>query len=99
MKPRVEYHYLPHHAMLKECATTPLRIVFNGNVITGPNSISLNQDLEAGPSLSEKLMDGLFNFRVGRYGILVDVYKVHRCTGLQLKDHGCQIFLERQPHV
>ena len=91
--PQICGHYLPHHAVLKESATTPLRIVFNASARTGPNSISLNQALETGPSLTEKLVDSLVCFRVGRYGILADISKAFLRVGLQLKDHDYVRFL------
>ena len=54
--PSIRGHYLPHHAVMKESVTTPLRIVFNASAKIGSSSISLNEALETGPSLTEKLM-------------------------------------------
>ena len=50
----IEGHYMPHHAMFKKSATTPLRIVFNAS--SRPNEgKSLNDCLMTGPSLTAKL--------------------------------------------
>ena len=91
--PKICGHYLPHHAVLKESATTPLRIVFNASARAGPNSISLNQALETGPSLTEKMIDSLVNFRVGKYGVLADISKAFLRVGLQLEDRDYVRFL------
>ena len=50
----VEGHYMPHQAVFKKSATTPLRIVFNPS--SKPNEgKSLNDCLMTGPSLTAKL--------------------------------------------
>ena len=50
----VEEHYMPHHAVFKKSATTPLRILFNAS--SRPNEgRSLNDCLMTGPSLTAKL--------------------------------------------
>ena len=95
---QVQGYYLHHHAVLKESAMTSLRIVFNASAKTVPNSVSLNQALETGPSLTEKLLHSLVNFRVGRYGILADIGKAFLHIGLQLKDHDYVKFLWKDKH-
>ena len=58
----VEGHYMPHHAVFKKSATTPLRIVFNAS--SRPNEgKSLNDCLMTGPSLTAKLHEILIQFR------------------------------------
>ena len=63
LKP-IEGHYMPHHAVFKKSATTPLRIVFNAS--SRPNKgKSLNDCLMTGPSLTAKLHEILIQFRQG----------------------------------
>ena len=74
----VEGHYMPHHAVFKKSATTPLRIVFNAS--SKPNEgKSLNDCLLTGPSLTVKLHEILVQFRQGTYAITADISKAfHR---------------------
>ena len=74
----VEGHYIPHHAVFKKSATTPLRIVFNAS--SKPNEgRSLNDCLLTGPSLTAKLHEILVQFRQGTYAVTADISKAfHR---------------------
>ena len=74
----VEGHYMPHHAVFKKSATTPLRIVFNAS--SKPNEgRSLNNCLLTGPSLTAKLHEILVQFRQGTYTVTADISKAfHR---------------------
>ena len=55
---------MPHHAVFKKSATTPLCIVFNAP--SRPNEgKSLNDCLMTGPSLTAKLHEILIQFRQG----------------------------------
>ena len=74
----VEGHYMPHHAVFKKSATTPLRIVFNAS--SKPNEgKSLNDCLMTGPSLTAKLHEILLQFRQGKYAVTADISKAfHR---------------------
>ena len=74
----VEGHYMPHHAVFKKSATTPLRIVFNAS--SKPNDgKSLNDCLLTGPSLTAKLHEILVQFRQGTYAVTADISKAfHR---------------------
>ena len=74
----VEGHYMPHHAVFKKSATTPLRIVFNAS--SKPNDgKSLNDCLLTGPSLTAKLHEILVQFRKGIYAVTADKSKAfHR---------------------
>ena len=70
----VEGHYMPHHAVFKKSATTPLRIVFNAS--SKPNEgRSLNDCLLTGPSLTAKLHEILVQFRQGTYAITADIFE------------------------
>ena len=74
----VEGHYMPHHAVLKKSATTPLRIVFNAS--SKPNEgKSLNDCLMTGPSLTAKLHEILVQFHQGTHAVTADISKAfHR---------------------
>ena len=74
----IEGHYMPHHAVFKKSATTPLRIVFNAS--SRPNGgKSLNDCLMTGPSLTAKLHEILIQFRQGTYAVTADISKAfHR---------------------
>ena len=68
----VEGHYIPHHAVFKKSATTPLRIVFNAS--SKPNEgKSLNDCLMTGPSLTAKLHEILVQFRQGTHAVTADI--------------------------
>ena len=71
-------HYLSHHPVFKKSATTPVRIVFNTSS-KHTDSISLNDCLLTGPSLTAKLHDILLTFHQGKFAITEDISKAfHR---------------------
>ena len=74
----IEGHYMPHHAVLKKSATTPLLIVFNA--LRKPSKgKSLNDCLLTGPSLTAKLLEILLQFRQGTFAVTADISKAfHR---------------------
>ena len=74
----VEGHYMPHHAVFKKSATTPLRIVFNAS--SKPNEgKSLNDCLLTGPSLTAKLHEILVQFCQGAHAVTAGISKAfHR---------------------
>ena len=74
----VEGHYMPHRAVFKKSATTPLRIVFNASSRPNEGS-SLNDCLMTAPSLAPKLHEILVQFRQGKYAVTADISKTfHR---------------------
>ena len=87
-----ENHYLPHHAVIKDSITTPLRMVFNCSAKTG-RSPSLNECLMTGPSLTTKLGDVLLKFRTGNYGYTADISKAFLRVGLKSCDRDYTRFL------
>ena len=56
-------HYLPHLPVIKESATTPIRIVFDASARMNRQASSLNDCLYSGPSLTSRLIDLLIKFR------------------------------------
>ena len=73
-----EGHYMPHHAVFKKSATTPLLIVFNA--LSKPSEgKSLNDCLLTGPLLTAKLHEILLQFRQGTFAVTADISKAfHR---------------------
>lgn len=85
-------HYLPHHGVKKDSATTPLRIVFNCSAKRSGQP-SLNDCLMKGPSLTEKLGDVLLRFRTNKYAFSADISKAFLRVGLQECDRDFTRFL------
>ena len=74
----IEGHFMPHHAVFKKSATTPLLIVFNASSKPSEGQ-SLNDCLLTGPSLTEKLHEILLQFRQGTFAVTADISKAfHR---------------------
>ena len=73
--------------------TTPLRIVFNASAKQEPEAVSLNGMLDTGPSLTEKVIDSLLSFRVGKYALTADISKAFLRVGLQKSDRDYVRFL------
>ncbi|XP_069187201.1 uncharacterized protein [Procambarus clarkii] len=81
-----EGHYLPHHAILKDSITVPLRIVFNCSANVKANSVSLNNWLQTGPNLTQRRNDVLLRFHLGTYAYTTDISKAFFRVGLQKED-------------
>ncbi|XP_055928752.1 uncharacterized protein LOC129959882 [Argiope bruennichi] len=71
-KEKLPGHYLPHHLVLKESSTTPIRQVFDASARMKKQP-PLNQCLETGPNLIEVITDILLSFRERRIGITADI--------------------------
>ena len=88
----VEGHYMPHHAVFKKSATTPLRIVFNAS--SKPNEgKSLNDCLLTGPSLTAKLHEILVQFRQGTHAVTADISKAFHRIIVEPEHHKFLKFL------
>ncbi|XP_069191662.1 uncharacterized protein [Procambarus clarkii] len=88
-----EGHYLPHHAVLKNSATTAIRIVFNCSAKTKQNSVSLNDCLQTGPSLTQMLYNVLLKYCIRTYAYTANISKAFLRVGLQEEDHNYTKFL------
>ncbi|XP_069171146.1 uncharacterized protein [Procambarus clarkii] len=88
-----EGHYLPHHVVLRNSATTPIKIVFNCSAKTKQSSVSLNDCLQTGPSLTQRLYDVLLKFRIRTYAYTADISKAFLRVGLQEEDRNYTKFL------
>ncbi|KAI5727986.1 hypothetical protein M8J77_009660 [Diaphorina citri] len=67
-------YYLPHHPVVKVGSTTPVRPVFDASA-KEPNKCSLNQCLEKGPNLIDKIPSCLARFRRNMIGVSGDIAK------------------------
>ncbi|XP_064120771.1 uncharacterized protein LOC135225369 [Macrobrachium nipponense] len=79
-------HYLPHHPVFKESATTPIRIVFNASSNESHHAKSINDCLHAGPNLATTLTDMLLEFRQNKYAVVADISKAFLRIGIN-KNH------------
>ena len=71
-----ETHYLPHRPVIRDSkASTKIRIVFDASCKSSKQGPSLNDVLEAGPSLTPLLQDVLLRFRGFNYAIIADIEK------------------------
>lgn len=83
--PAIEGYYMPHFGVVKESATTPLRVVFNASSKHSSGQ-SLNEYLRAGPNSVEMLFDLMLRFRSKPYAVTTDISKVFRHVILNPKD-------------
>ena len=96
-------HFLPYHGVIKESATTPVRIVFNASAKSGDKAVSLNDCLETGPNLTEKLVTSLVRFRMEKFALMADISKAFLRIQVRMEDRKFLKFLWiedlEQPHV
>ncbi|UYV65019.1 hypothetical protein LAZ67_3002845 [Cordylochernes scorpioides] len=74
--PEVKGYYFPRRPVFKcESKTTPLRPVFDDASCRGHNRLSLNQYLEKGPNLLQRIPGIKIKFRENKFGVLADIRK------------------------
>ncbi|KAL5009405.1 hypothetical protein ScPMuIL_014986 [Solemya velum] len=79
-------HYIPHHPVLKESATTPVRVVYDCSCRDGNGGASLNDCLEShSPNLND-LPGILTRFRLKQYALTTDIEKAFLQIGLHQED-------------
>ncbi|XP_045022890.1 uncharacterized protein LOC123466813 [Daphnia magna] len=84
--------YIPHFAMIKDSATTPIRIVYDCSCKTR-SGISLNDCLLTGPPLQNDTLHILLRFRIHHIGISSDIEKAFRRVLLYESDRDFVRFL------
>ncbi|XP_055623197.1 uncharacterized protein LOC129766643 [Toxorhynchites rutilus septentrionalis] len=85
-----KFHYLPHHAVFKECSTTTkVRVVFDGSANTD-SGFSLNDALLKGPIIQDALLSLLLRFRKHEVALVSDVEKMYRQVLVHVDDTGLQ---------
>ena len=85
-------HYIPHHGVHKDSATTPLRIVYDCSSREAKHLASLNDCLETGPPFLQDLTAILLRFRAHKFGISADIEKAFLHVQLHPKDRDFTCF-------
>ncbi|XP_072159636.1 uncharacterized protein [Bemisia tabaci] len=88
-------YFIPHHCVINEDSkTTRTRVVFDASMKTrgGP---SLNEILEAGPSLQPNIVDIIFRFRLHPWVFTADICKMYRQILVRPEDRPYQHILWR----
>ena len=85
--------YLPHHPVVrKESTSTKIRPVFNASC-KGPNGVSLNDCLDAGPNLNPGIAEVILRFRRWKFVVSADVKKAFLQIKLKEQDQDVHRFL------
>ncbi|XP_064090813.1 uncharacterized protein LOC135204594 [Macrobrachium nipponense] len=92
-KSDVDCHYLAHHGVLKDSATTPIRIVFDCSSKQGKNGLSLNDCLWTGPHVTADLLRVLLQFRTNTFACIGDIEKAFLMVQLREEDRNYTRFL------
>lgn len=72
-QPTDDAHYIPHHPVKKDSATTPIRIVYDCSFRSSPESPSLNDCLLVGPPFQNNMFSTLIRLRSFTYGFSTDI--------------------------
>ncbi|KAL1448580.1 hypothetical protein WDU94_012305, partial [Cyamophila willieti] len=80
-------YVLPHHAVVKESASHPLRIVFNASQVSTTNK-TLNKAMYVGPKLQQDVNDVILLYRLQAVALCADIRQMYRCILLHPND--CQ---------
>lgn len=89
---RIEGHFLPHRPVLKEGSTTAVRPVFDASA-REKDRPSLNQCLEKGLNLIERIPSLLIGFREQKIGIISDIKKAFLQINVSTEDRKFLKFL------
>ncbi|XP_063623858.1 uncharacterized protein LOC134795856 [Cydia splendana] len=92
------FYYIPHHGILRDSVTTPLRVVFDASA-KDANETSLNATLLAGPKLQTNIFDLLTRFRWHAVVFTGDVKQMYRQILVPEEDAEFQRILWRPSAV
>ena len=81
-------HYIPHHAVEKDSATTPIRIVFDCSCRQSSRHPSLNDCLIIGSPCDNDLCALLVHFRSHSFGLSTDIEKAFLHVRLHPEDRN-----------
>ncbi|XP_011687494.1 PREDICTED: uncharacterized protein LOC105449811 [Wasmannia auropunctata] len=87
-------YYLPHHPVLKDSSTSPIRVVFNASSTTS-NGLSLNDCLLTGPKLQLDLPSIILKGRSHRLVFAADIAKMFRQIMIHTEESNFQRILWR----
>ncbi|XP_066938279.1 uncharacterized protein [Macrobrachium rosenbergii] len=96
---RVEYfktevcHFLAHHGVKKDSATTPIRVVFDCSIRQGKSGLSLNDCLWAGPHITADPLKVLLQFKTKSFACISDIEKAFLMVQLREEDRDYTRFL------
>lgn len=93
-----QFYYIPHHGILRDSVTTPLRVVFDASA-TDAKGNSLNSTLLAGPKLQTNIFDLLIRFRWHAVVFTGDVRQMYRQILVSEEDAEFQRILWRPSAV
>lgn len=79
-------HYIPHHCVKKNSATTPIRVVYDCSCKQSEHDPSLNDCLLRGPDFLNDLCLILLRFRTHAFAISTDIEKAFLHVYLHEKD-------------
>ena len=86
-------HYIPHHPVKKDSATTPVRIVYDCSCRENSHQPSLNDCLMNNPPELNELTDILVRFRLNPVALASDIEKAFLHVGLHEQDRNVTRFL------
>ncbi|XP_065883120.1 uncharacterized protein [Dysidea avara] len=86
-------HYIPHRAVRKDSATTPVRIVYDCSCRQSTHQPSFNDCLHVGPPFLNHLCAILLHFRLYVYGFSADFEKAFLHVQLDKSDRDFTRFL------
>ena len=86
-------HYIPHHPVQKDSATTPIRMVYDCSYRQSSNHPSLNDCLISGPTFLVHLCAIILRFPTHRYGLSTDIGKAFLHVTLKEADRDFTRFL------
>ncbi|XP_063394006.1 uncharacterized protein LOC134679092 [Cydia fagiglandana] len=92
------FYYIPHHGILRDSVTTPLRVVFDASAKDAKET-SLNATLLAGPKLQTNIFDLLTRFRWHAVVLTGDVKQMYRQILVPEEDAEFQRILWRPSAV
>ncbi len=88
-----DVHYIPHHPVVKNSNTTPVRIVYDCSCKQSPSTPSLNDCLQVGPPLLSDMCSILLRFRTHCFAFSTDIEKAFLHVGLHEHDRNFTRFL------